>query len=1088
MNKLIKYFNEKYSKEYGKISYPRTTIQIYRVYQAIKSYGINDNKLVELLHNIKLPKPRNTEEWELYVCCLYNMDDSELERKIEDIPKKTIVEDNKLYLIKSDGTKMGEGTELPSTDVSKKYIDTSLENKVDKVNGKGLSTVDFTKSYETKLNKLENYDDSSVKNNIQNVQQEVVQARGEYGTLNERLNADDKFKSIIKYGNENLSAERYTIAVGNRMATNLVPILSDGVVSVTVVNLYNNVTIQHLRYDETDKTMKVIGTKKATGLTPKSVSTIPCDFNFEIDGNDYVACMNVGYSNSSVDLDGINGYKFLGELNDTSYNLSDFNKNKSSMIGMCVNVLTLSSVTKTNEQVNKNINSINETEFETNNLQNRCNKLEKLDTFKWKNFDKSYFALVFDDGNNMLNDFYTLSHNKGIPISSACPASSLINITNGVPILSILKNIELDGGEILAHYFGSPTDESSDEEWMKYTRNQKKALQDAGLTVRGLIRADRTQANSKKGEKYCRLYFDYADSMGISPQYNLGNRKFLIGVKTLDEMKKWIDTCCLNPGFYPICIHGLRNDEPLATVDGISSIIDYIKSKNNVEFTTYSKMFDSFGSTKLETDIEAGSGTSIDDSNTATDKTWSSSKIDSQFKDIAKQTITEEERNKLTNLNNYDDTSIKNDMKVQKTRIDTLATLKEGSTTGDAELIDARIGADGNTYTNLGDGIRTQLTNINTKLNNIDGETIKTVVKEKQITLAGYKTSDQLIDKLDTTKKYIVLIKDGTTNIKLALDKDQYGNGRSIFSNSHNGYAINETNQSLYIFNMYDTTWTGTICVVEITDNTELEQYLITNGYNAINYNWKGQLNELHQNLNTVYRQKINIFKNDSETVILEKFTNAYNIGNCDVVFEPGTYTFSDIFNHTNEEIPIGSNCHYYFNGSTINATKPDGITATRNMFGSLRTGGNYELYDGILIGNSLTYIVHDEASANKEMYIRKYHNMIMQNNTGTNTDEIRKCIGGGTGCHGVVEIDSCIFLADFGVDVSYHGIDYSLNDTAEFILVVKNSYFNKALRLDGLGKNQTGTLIYSGNNKQPNEARPNGWTVYEFNNNKLTN
>ena len=41
---------------------------------------------------------------------------------------------------------------------------------------------------------------------------------------------------------------------------------------------------------------------------------------------------------------------------------------------------------------------------------------------------------------------------------------------------------------------------------------------------------------------------------------------------------------------------------------------------------------------ELEAKIEAGSGISIDDSNTATDKTWSSSKIDSQFKDIAKQT------------------------------------------------------------------------------------------------------------------------------------------------------------------------------------------------------------------------------------------------------------------------------------------------------------------------------------------------------------------------------------------------------------------------------------------------------------------
>lgn len=44
---------------------------------------------------------------------------------------------------------------------------------------------------------------------------------------------------------------------------------------------------------------------------------------------------------------------------------------------------------------------------------------------------------------------------------------------------------------------------------------------------------------------------------------------------------------------------------------------------------------------ELETKIETGSGTSIDDVNTSTDKTWSSSKIDAQFKDIANKTIIE---------------------------------------------------------------------------------------------------------------------------------------------------------------------------------------------------------------------------------------------------------------------------------------------------------------------------------------------------------------------------------------------------------------------------------------------------------------
>ena len=78
MNKLIEFFNEKYGDKYGKIPYPRTTMQIYRVYQSIKSYGIKDEELVKLLHYIKLPKPKSIEEKELYTDCLYNKDDSEM--------------------------------------------------------------------------------------------------------------------------------------------------------------------------------------------------------------------------------------------------------------------------------------------------------------------------------------------------------------------------------------------------------------------------------------------------------------------------------------------------------------------------------------------------------------------------------------------------------------------------------------------------------------------------------------------------------------------------------------------------------------------------------------------------------------------------------------------------------------------------------------------------------------------------------------------------------------------------------------------------------------------------------------------------
>lgn len=50
----------------------------------------------------------------------------------------------------------------------------------------------------------------------------------------------------------------------------------------------------------------------------------------------------------------------------------------------------------------------------------------------------------------------------------------------------------------------------------------------------------------------------------------------------------------------------------------------------------------------------------------------------------------------------------KSEVAIERARIDNFATLSEGSTTGDAELVDGRVGGDGITYNNVGSAIRGQ--------------------------------------------------------------------------------------------------------------------------------------------------------------------------------------------------------------------------------------------------------------------------------------------------------------------------------------------------------------------------------------------
>lgn len=182
--------------------------------------------------------------------------------------------------------------------------------------------------------------------------------------------------------------------------------------------------------------------------------------------------------------------------------------------------------------------------------------------------------------------------------------------------------------------------------------------------------------------------------------------------------------------------------------------------------------------------IKNGTGTSYDDTaikkdinaiktdlgtktlnTTAKDVKGAVNEVAAQCKDIANKTITTEERTKLTNLNNYDDSSIKNDIQTQKARIDSFISLKEGSTTGDAELIDGRIGADGITYDNLGNAIRGQLNKINKITDILPTEVLTPNIRKEINTQLGSCDQNGNISQGGVTRRvtdYLDLYKYGT--------------------------------------------------------------------------------------------------------------------------------------------------------------------------------------------------------------------------------------------------------------------------------------------------------------------------------------
>ena len=243
-------------------------------------------------------------------------------------------------------------------------------------------------------------------------------------------------------------------------------------------------------------------------------------------------------------------------------------------------------------------------------------------------------------------------------------------------------------------------------------------------------------------------------------------------------------------------------------------------------------------------------------------------------------------------------------------------------------------------------------------------------------------------------------------------------------------------------------------------------------------------------------RKIINIYVTDTEEEILDKMYSAYNAGNCDVCWEYGTYEFDSAFElvkikygrGTAYELPIGGNCRYYFNGATIQGTYTGEDTNVRgncSVLGSWRGSGSYELYDGIIEATGIVYCVHDEAQSSEIPYLRKYHNMRMKFiSVDTYTNTLSKCIGGGTGLRGMVEIENCYFESDNGEnpEVSYHG--HSKEDETIFRISILNSYFGHSFGAHALATNETAELIFSGNSVLSIPTENTGkWTIKAWNN-----
>ena len=368
----------------------------------------------------------------------------------------------------------------------------------------------------------------------------------------------------------------------------------------------------------------------------------------------------------------------------------------------------------------------------------------------------------------------------------------------------------------------------------------------------------------------------------------------------------------------------------------------------------------------------------------------------------------------------------------------------------------------------------------------------------------GFISADGTI-KVDNNWKYSNKIKIGENKLSVTL----YG-----YTNSVRSVEFFDSEDSVVGYYIHDAIGMFTIKDMDVPENAVTFRFsmqttnqqsvsdssvvLFTEGIKTISE----RLDDVEPVTKTA-REDVFILKTDSEFVIADKMFYAYRKGNCDVHWENGTYEFREVFDyiHTeyegknHNELPIGGNCRYYFNGSTLIGHKTstdEFVVGNSSILGSHRAGGSYELHDGKLTSYGLVYCVHDECNGSTKESRRLYKNMIMDSTPNyENSTTISKCIGGGSGINHVVTIDNCIFNNHNKYnrpDVSYHGHTSSvvIDLVSQFTLNVYNSFFEHYVSLNALGNNEDAFAVVNncsfGNNVDNGiEVTDSKWQVKNF-------
>ena len=419
----------------------------------------------------------------------------------------------------------------------------------------------------------------------------------------------------------------------------------------------------------------------------------------------------------------------------------------------------------------------------------------------------------------------------------------------------------------------------------------------------------------------------------------------------------------------------------------------------------------------------------------------------------------------------------KAEIAVERARIDNLSTLKEGSTTGDAELMDIRVKADGTIATSAGNAVREQVSELKSDISDLDD--LFEWNKEKTNLLSKYTPVDgEYVDYSNgctgfvSTYQYFQLPVTAGEKYHVNLDNVHV----AFFSRYYDGltaayyvsgilaqkYVEFEVPQNAtYMTVSVDKSFYAWLCYsnVEYKDNTTLKKdclpeyndVIIVGGTDGTYSNLVKAVKECQEGYTIIVRSGIYDLESQFKEVYGNDFFTNYN-----GYFSDNNFELSGLYLKRGVKLiaDSGTVLSFMYSGNNPKVSEefsPINLTVDNIVDGFI-----------IEVNSNVRYHIHDDFAFMAFMNVNNYGQNEIKNCIFKGNPTCGSVIGGGMGSYCRYLIHDNYFENTIGNAITYHNASFSI---AQNFIDIFNNYSETPIKLWWYGESTKITTALVHNN-----------------------